>query len=77
MEWIKCCDQLPPDDDFVLIWPTPDFGVDLHVGQYMKYHKKGAGWLAQVNEQNYGIEWYPIVVTHWMPLPAAPKQESE
>lgn len=77
MDWIKCCDQLPPDDNFVLIWPTPDFGVDLHVGQYMKFHKKGAGWFAQVNEQNYGIEWFPIVVTHWMKLPAAPKPESE
>jgi|GEM_PF-1932244 len=75
--WIKCGDQLPPDDDFVLVWPTPDFGVDLHVGQYMKFHKKGAGWFAQVNEQNYGIEWYPITVTHWMKLPAAPKPESE
>lgn len=73
--WIKCSDQLPPDDDFVLIWPTPDFGVDLHVGQYMKFHKKGAGWFAQVNEQNYGIEWYPIAVTHWMPLPATPGGE--
>lgn len=73
--WIKCSDQLPPDDDFVLIWPLPDFGVDLHVGQYMKFHKKGAGWFAQVNEQNYGVEWYPIAVTHWMKLPAAPKPE--
>lgn len=73
--WIKCSDQLPPDDGFVLVWPTPDFGVDLHVGQYMKYHKKGAGWFAQVNEQNYGIEWHPIAVTHWMKLPAAPKPE--
>lgn len=75
--WIKCSEQLPPDDDFVLIWPLPDFGVDLHVGQYMKFHKKGAGWFAQVNEQNYGIEWYPIAVTHWMKLPATPKPESE
>ena len=73
--WIKCSNQLPPNDDFVLIWPTPDFGVDLHVGQYMKYHKKGTGWFAQVNEQNYGIEWHPIAVTHWMKLPAAPKPE--
>lgn len=73
--WIKCSDQLPPDDDFVLIWPLPDFGVDLHVGQYMKFHKKGAGWFAQVNEQNYGVEWYPIAVTHWIKLPSAPKPE--
>lgn len=74
--WIKCSDQMPEDDDFVLIWPFPDFGVELHVGQYIKFHKNGPGWFAQVSEQNYGIEFYPITVTHWMPLPAVPTQES-
>lgn len=72
--WIKCSDRMPEDDDFVLIYPLPDFGVDLHVGQYIKFHKKGPGWFAQVSEQNYGIEFYPITVTHWMPLPSAPEK---
>ena len=75
--WIPVSERLPDDDDFVYIWPRPDFGVELHVGQYCKFHKKGAGWYAQVNEQNYGIEWYRVTVTHWMPLPAAPQQEAE
>ncbi|WP_313411773.1 DUF551 domain-containing protein [Atlantibacter hermannii] len=70
--WIPCSERMPDDDDFVYIWPRPDFGTELHVGQYCKFHKKGAGWYAQVNEQNYGIEWHPITVTHWMPLPATP-----
>ncbi len=74
--WIPVSERMPDDDDFVYIWPRPDFGTELHVGQYCKFHKKGAGWYAQVNEQNYGIEWYPITVTHWMPLPAAPQQEA-
>lgn len=72
MEWIKCSERVPEDDDFVYIWPRPEFGTELHVGQFCKFHKKGASWYAQVNEQNYGIEWYPITVTHWMPLPEPP-----
>lgn len=70
--WIPVSERMPEDDDFVQVWPRPDFGVELHVGQYLKSHKKGAGWYAQINEQNYGIEWYPINVTHWMPLPSSP-----
>lgn len=73
--WVACSERMPDDDDFVYIWPRPDFGVELHVGQYCECHPKGDGWYAQVYEQNYGIEWCPITVTHWMPLPAAPKQE--
>ncbi|WP_407027364.1 DUF551 domain-containing protein [Klebsiella quasipneumoniae] len=66
---------MPEDDDFVYIWPRPDFGVELHVGQYCECSPKGDGWYAQVYEQNYGIEWHPITVTHWMPLPAGPKED--
>ncbi|HHW4140754.1 TPA: DUF551 domain-containing protein [Yersinia enterocolitica] len=74
--WIKCSDQMPENDEFVRIWPLPDFGVELHVGQYIKYHANGPGWFAQVYEHNYGIEFYPITVTHWMPLPDAPEKEN-
>jgi hypothetical protein len=73
--WVACSDRMPEEDEFVLVWPLPDFGVELHVGQYCKYHKKGSGWYAQVSEQNYGIEWYPINVTHWQPLPSPPTTE--
>ncbi len=71
--WIPVSEQMPEDDDFVYIWPRPDFGVQLHVGQYCERSHKGGGWYAQVYEQNYGIEWHPITVTHWMPLPAGPQ----
>ncbi|HAV2232909.1 TPA: DUF551 domain-containing protein [Enterobacter cloacae] len=73
--WVACSERMPENDDFVYIWPRPDFGVELHVAQYGKFDKRGAGWYAQVYEQNYGIEYYPVRVTHWMPLPAAPQQE--
>lgn len=72
--WITVSERMPEDDDFVYIWPRPDFGVELHVGQYCERSHKGGGWYAQVYEQNYGIEWHPITVTHWMPLPAAPQE---
>ncbi|HIE2543580.1 TPA: DUF551 domain-containing protein [Klebsiella pneumoniae] len=73
-KWIPVSERMPEDDDFVYIWPRPDFGVELHVGQYCECSPKGDGWYAQVYEQNYGIEWHPITVTHWMPLPAAPQE---
>ncbi|WP_227667387.1 DUF551 domain-containing protein [Klebsiella quasipneumoniae] len=72
--WIPVSERMPEDDDFVYIWPRPDFGVELHVGQYCERSHKGGGWYAQVYEQNYGIEWHPITVTHWMPLPAVPQE---
>lgn len=72
--WIPVSERMPEDDDFVYIWPRPDFGVELHVGQYCECSPKGDGWYAQVYEQNYGIEWHPITVTHWMPLPSAPQE---
>ncbi|EOF5143015.1 DUF551 domain-containing protein [Klebsiella pneumoniae] len=74
-KWIPVSERMPEDDDFVYIWPRPDFGVELHVGQYCERSHKGGGWYAQVYEQNYGIEWHPITVTHWMPLPNPPKEE--
>ena len=72
--WIPVSERMPDDDDFVYIWPRPDFGVDLHVGQYCECSPKGEGWYAQIYEQNYGVDWHPITVTHWMPLPAAPQE---
>lgn len=72
--WVACSERMPENDDFVYIWPRPDFGVELHVAQYGKFDKRDAGWYAQVYEQNYGIEYYPVKVTHWMPLPAAPQR---
>ncbi|HHA1712045.1 TPA: dATP/dGTP pyrophosphohydrolase domain-containing protein [Enterobacter ludwigii] len=72
--WVACVERMPENDDFVYIWPRPDFGVELHVAQYGKFDKRDAGWYAQVYEQNYGIEYYPVKVTHWMPLPNSPKE---
>lgn len=75
--WVACSDRMPDSDDFVYIWPRADFGVELHIAQYGKFDRRDVGWYAQVYEHNYGIEYHPITVTHWMPLPAAPQQEAE
>lgn len=74
--WVACSERMPDSDDFVYIWPRPDFGVELHVAQYGKFDRRDTGWYAQLYEQNFGIEYQPITVTHWMPLPAAPQQEA-
>lgn len=47
-KWIPVSERMPDDDDFVYIWPRPDFGVELHVGQYCECSPKGDGWYAQV-----------------------------
>ncbi|EMO4265476.1 DUF551 domain-containing protein [Enterobacter hormaechei] len=70
--WVACSERMPDSDEFVYIWPRPDFGVEQHVAQYGKFDKRDAGWYAQVYEQNYGIEYHPITVTHWQPLPSPP-----
>ena len=46
--WVACSERMPDDDDFVYIWPRPDFGVELHVGQYCECHPKGDGWYAPI-----------------------------
>lgn len=38
--WIPVSERMPDDDDFVYIWPRPDFGVELHVGQYCECSPK-------------------------------------
>ncbi len=42
-KWIPVSERMPEDDDFVYIWPRPDFGVELHVGQYCECSPKGDG----------------------------------
>lgn len=71
-DWVACSERIPENDDFVYVCPRPDFGVELHVAQYGKFDKRDAGWYAQLYEQNYGIEYRPIIVTHWQPLPLSP-----
>lgn len=74
-QWIPCSERLPESDEPVLIWPRPDFGVEYLVGQYGRFDKQGIGWFAQVYQHEWGIEFNPINVTHWMPISSAPEQE--
>lgn len=63
MEWISIKDKLPESGKPVLVW---NGGLDLeyHIGVYVP----GAGW--STNRDSYDLDY----VTHWMPLPAAPRQ---
>lgn len=74
-KWISVEDRLPDNDDMVLIWPQPCYGVDLHVGQYQKHREDGPSWLSVTYEDHWGVLCDPIAVTHWMPLPEPPKDD--
>ena len=75
-KWIKCSDQLPENDDVVIVFNHKD-GV--HAGYFDKeevqgyieddgtFFKTNSGW-----EVYY--EWAPYMApTHWMPLPKPPQ----
>ena len=72
--WISCSERMPDSNCLYLCWGTyfegdkPDY-----IPAYFFVHKTN-GW----------TEWQPVeddcnprevIITHWMPLPAAPKQE--
>ena len=68
-QWISVEDRLPEDwkdEDGVLVnymIYTPEFGADIG-----NYHAKDKRWLCMA---------IPCTVTHWMPLPDAPKEEGK
>lgn len=67
--WISVEDRLPEKYKFVLL-----FGI------YDRVWKPMLGWLGDFDEgwyvfTEYG-EFHPREVSHWMPLPEAPKEET-
>lgn len=67
--WVPVSERLPPDCVEVYIWPRPDYGVDVHTGEFLR-----GNWTVQVYD-SCGVFTHSVNVTHWMPLPAAPKGE--
>lgn len=75
MKWISSTDRLPeitdPADgdfaggfsDWLLVWPTPEFGPPIDVGVYSELRMRF--------ETREG-EPFPCEVTHWRPLPCGP-----
>nr|EKG7119256.1 DUF551 domain-containing protein [Escherichia coli] len=72
--WISCSEQMPDSNCLYLCWGTYFEGDEPgYIPAYFFVHKTN-GW----------TEWQPVeddcnprevIITHWMPLPAAPKQE--
>jgi len=71
-EWISVEDRFPPDCESVLVWckgMTP-------TSAYLIYTSKNNPICYMVNDWDESDETIRIDdVTHWMPLPAAPKEE--
>ncbi|ENX7007288.1 ead/Ea22-like family protein [Escherichia coli] len=72
--WIGCSERMPDSNCLYLCWGTYFEGDEPdYIPAYFFVHKTN-GW----------TEWQPVeddcnprevIITHWMPLPAAPKQE--
>ncbi|EHV9147379.1 DUF551 domain-containing protein [Escherichia coli] len=72
--WISCSERMPDSNCLYLCWGTYFEGDEPgYIPAYFFVHKT-----------NVWTEWQPVeddcnprevIITHWMPLPAAPKQE--
>ena len=74
-EWISVKDRLPDnkEHDWVLAQVVEDNGY-MHIPKVMEYRQSKNDWF----EETYG--WLSnhnglFTVTHWMPLPLAPKED--
>lgn len=62
-EWLRVKDE-PPPNKFVFAWCTLTQSVEI-----AKY--KGTLWRTQESRRALNADW----ITHWMPLPEAPKED--
>ncbi|MBU9823160.1 DUF551 domain-containing protein [Rahnella sp. BCC 1045] len=62
--WIKCSERMPPSSEPVWAYAQPSFEYAVEA------YWDGNWYRTLTDEPEYNI-------THWMPLPAAPKPESE
>jgi hypothetical protein len=70
-EWIAIADRQPePWDTEVLCWDAADQAhLSAHISGYREKGRIGPVWVADVEGQIFE----PQQVTHWMPLPLAPR----
>ena len=70
MEWIKCSDKMPKKDKMVLIYINSDW-----VESHYRLASKGYGYDSKPVFNTYDDYYLADDVTHWMPLPKAPKKK--
>ncbi len=78
MEWVKCSDRMPENDQYVLVYHWDDFHIT--VGYFESHNVQfyiesdgskfytDDGWETEIPWAQKGP------VTHWMPLPNPPKE---
>ncbi|CZV40590.1 DUF551 domain-containing protein [Enterobacter hormaechei] len=67
--WVACSERMP--DDTV----DADGGATCYLVFYAEGRQPNGGSNVQVSNVTYLRRWHEGMITHWMPLPAAPQQE--
>lgn len=81
MDWIKCTDRMPPENEYVLVTAIHNrTGKRVVIGQasIMEFWSGYAGrWFGPVSSQNdyWLMEGEDYTVTHWMPYPEPAKED--
>jgi len=69
MNWIKCKDQLPNDNELVLVVNVDESNWEVTVGEYSSTGWRVLNALGVVNSTGY---FSTSEFTHWMHLPEKP-----
>lgn len=73
MTWIKCSERMPEDDDVVMVYLANghycEDWVDKDTGDFLNYECLWADGKIPMQALKHGS-----YATHWMPLPAPPKE---
>lgn len=68
--WVACSERLPDETN------DPDGGATCYLVLYAEGRRPNGGSNVQVSNVTYLRRWHDGMITHWMPLPAAPRQEA-
>lgn len=66
--WVACSERLPDETN------DPDGGATCYLVLYAEGRQPNGGSNVQVSNVTYLRRWHDGMITHWMPLPAAPQQ---
>ena len=72
--WVLCTNKLPPDETPVLILINGELRIGERRWEYPSFEESYKAFWYWDDPADDGQEWDNNDVTHWTPLPAAPKQ---